>query len=159
MVSQDVVLFNDTVYENIVFGMEHVTEEQVVAAAKVAQAHDFIMGMENGYDTVIGDRGMRLSGGQRQRLSIARAILRHPEVLILDEATSALDNESEYLFQEALMPYARTHTAIIIAHRLSTIRFADLILFVRDGRIIERGTHQELMQMHGEYYNFHTAQQ
>ncbi|MBO4504103.1 MAG: ABC transporter ATP-binding protein [Bacteroidales bacterium] len=159
MVSQDVVLFNDTVYENIVFGMENVTEEQVVAAAKVAQAHDFIMEMENGYDTVIGDRGMRLSGGQRQRLSIARAILRQPEVLILDEATSALDNESEYLFQEALIPYARKHTAIIIAHRLSTIRFADLILFVRDGRIVEQGTHNELMQMHGEYYSFHSAQQ
>ena len=158
-VSQDVILFNDTVYENIVFGMPDVTEEQVVEAAKIAQAHPFIMEMEEGYQTVIGDRGMRLSGGQRQRLSIARAILRHPEVLILDEATSALDNESEYLFQEALMPYAREHTAIIIAHRLSTIRFADTIVFVRDGEIVERGTHDELMALKGEYHRFCTVQQ
>lgn len=158
-VSQDVILFNDTVYENIVFGMPDVTEEQVVAAAKIAQAHPFIMEMEEGYQTVIGDRGMRLSGGQRQRLSIARAILRHPEVLILDEATSALDNESEYLFQEALMPYAREHTAIIVAHRLSTIRFADTIVFVRDGEIVERGTHDELMALKGEYHRFCTVQQ
>ena len=146
-------------YENIVFGMPDVTEEQVVAAAKIAQAHPFIMEMEEGYQTVIGDRGMRLSGGQRQRLSIARAILRHPEVLILDEATSALDNESEYLFQEALMPYAREHTAIIVAHRLSTIRFADTIVFVRDGQIVERGTHEELMALKGEYHRFCTVQQ
>lgn len=159
MVSQDVILFNDTVYENIVFGLPDVTEEQVVAAAKIAQAHSFIMEMEEGYQTVIGDRGTRLSGGQRQRISIARALLRHPEVLILDEATSALDNESEYLFQEALMPYARKHTAIIVAHRLSTIRFADVILFVRDGRIVESGTYEQLMQLHGEYYHFHTLQQ
>ena len=158
-VNQDVILFNDTVYENIVFGMPDVTEEQVVAAAKIAQAHPFIMEMEEGYQTVIGDRGMRLSGGQRQRLSIARAILRHPEVLILDEATSALDNESEYLFQEALMPYAREHTAIIVAHRLSTIRFADTIVFVRDGQIVERGTHEELMALKGEYHRFCTVQQ
>ena len=158
-VSQDVILFNDTVYENIVFGMQGVTGDQVVAAAKIAQAHPFIMELEDGYQTVIGDRGMRLSGGQRQRISIARAILRHPEVLILDEATSALDNESEYLFQEALMPYAREHTAIIVAHRLSTIRFADTIVFVRDGEIVERGTHDELMNLQGEYYRFCTMQQ
>jgi len=158
-VSQDVILFNASVYDNIVFGMPDVTEEQVVAAAKIAQAHSFIMEMEEGYQTIIGDRGMRLSGGQRQRLSIARAILRHPEVLILDEATSALDNESEYLFQEALMPYAREHTAIIVAHRLSTIRFADTIVFVRDGEIVERGTHEELMALKGEYHHFYTVQQ
>ncbi len=159
MVSQDVILFNDTVYNNIVFGLPNVTEDQVYAAAKTAQAHQFILDMEEGYQTVIGDRGMRLSGGQRQRLSIARTLLRNPEVLILDEATSALDNESEHLFQEALLPYIKGHTAIIIAHRLSTIRFADTILFVRNGRIVEMGSHDELMAKEGEYYHFHTLQQ
>lgn len=159
MVNQDVVLFNDTVYNNIVFGMDNVTEEQVIAAAKIAQAHQFIMEMEDGYQTQIGDRGMRLSGGQRQRLSIARTILRNPEVLILDEATSALDNESEYLFQEALIPFVKEHTAIIIAHRLSTIRFADKIMFVRDGKIVESGSHEQLMKLQCEYYRFYMAQQ
>lgn len=158
-VNQDVILFDDTVYENIVFGMENVTEEQVVAAAKIAQAHDFIMELEEGYQTRIGNRGMRLSGGQRQRISIARAILRNPQLFILDEATSALDNESEHLFQEALMPYIRQHTGIIIAHRLSTIRFADRIIFLKEGRILEQGSHQELMEKKGEYYRFYTIQQ
>ena len=158
IVNQDVILFNDTVYNNIVFGMENVTEEQVIAAAKVAQAHQFISEMEDGYQTVIGDRGTRLSGGQRQRISIARAILRNPEVLILDEATSALDNESEYFFQEALMPLVKTKTAIIIAHRLSTIRFADEIIFLKEGSIVERGSHDALMEARGEYYHFYTAQ-
>lgn len=159
MVNQDVVLFNDTVYNNITFGLENVSEEDVVAAAKIAQAHDFIMEMEDGYQTQLGDRGMRLSGGQRQRISIARTLLRNPDVLILDEATSALDNESEYLFQEALIPYVKNHTAIIIAHRLSSIRFADKILFLRDGRIVECGSHSELMALQGEYYRFYQAQQ
>ena len=158
MVNQDVILFNDTVYNNIAFGMDHVTEEQVRSAAKIAQADKFIMEMEEGYQTVIGDRGMRLSGGQRQRLSIARAILRNPDVLILDEATSALDNESEYLFQEALVPFVKTKTAIIIAHRLSTIRFADEIVFLKEGRIVERGSHDELMGLRGNYYQFYTSQ-
>ena len=159
MVNQDVILFDDTVYNNLTFGVESATEEQVVAAAKIAQAHDFIMELEEGYQTAIGNRGMRLSGGQRQRLSIARAILRNPQIIILDEATSALDNESELLFQEALMPYIRQHTGIIIAHRLSTIRFADKILFLKEGRVEEMGSHDELMAKKGEYYHFYTAQQ
>jgi ABC-type multidrug transport system fused ATPase/permease subunit len=159
IVSQDVMLFDDTVYHNIAFGVEDATEEQVVAAAKMAQAHGFIMELEDGYQTMVGNRGTRLSGGQRQRISIARALLRNPQVLILDEATSALDNESELLFQEALMPYIRQHTGIIIAHRLSTIRFADKILFLKEGQVMEIGSHDELMAKQGEYYRFYTAQQ
>ena len=139
--------------------MEGATEEQVIAAAKMAQAHGFIMELEDGYQTMVGNRGTRLSGGQRQRVSIARALLRNPQVLILDEATSALDNESEFLFQEALMPYIRQHTGIIIAHRLSTIRFADKILFLKEGQVVEIGSHDELMAKQGEYYRFYTAQQ
>jgi subfamily B ATP-binding cassette protein MsbA len=159
IVSQDVMLFDDTVYHNIAFGVEGATEEQVIAAAKMAQAHGFIMELEDGYETTVGNRGTRLSGGQRQRISIARALLRNPQVLILDEATSALDNESELLFQEALMPYIRQHTGIIIAHRLSTIRFADKILFLKEGQVVEIGSHDELMAKQGEYYRFYTAQQ
>lgn len=154
IVSQDVILFDDTVYNNLTFGVENATEEQVVSAAKIAQAHEFIMELEDGYQTEIGNRGMRLSGGQRQRLSIARAILKNPQIFILDEATSALDNESELLFQEALLPYIKKHTGIVIAHRLSTIRFADKILFLKKGRVEELGTHQELMEKKGEYYRF-----
>ena len=154
IVSQDVILFDDTVYNNLTFGVENATEEQVVSAAKIAQAHEFIMELEDGYQTEIGNRGMRLSGGQRQRLSIARAILKNPQIFILDEATSALDNESELLFQEALLPYIKQHTGIVIAHRLSTIRFADKILFLKNGRVEELGTHQELMEKKGEYYRF-----
>lgn len=154
IVNQDVMLFNDTVYNNITFGMEGKTKEEVIAAAKIAQAHDFIMEMEDGYNTILGDRGMRLSGGQRQRISIARALLSNPQVLILDEATSALDTESEFLFQQALEGLLKDRTAIIIAHRLSTIRNADQILFVKDGHISEQGTHDELMQQKGDYYRF-----
>ena len=159
IVNQDVFLFDDTVYNNLTFGTENATEEEVVAAAKIAQAHDFIMELEGGYQTRIGNRGMRLSGGQRQRLSIARAILKKPQIFILDEATSALDNESELLFQEALLPYIEQHTGIIIAHRLSTIRFVDHILFLKDGQVEEFGSHDELMDKKGDYYLFYTAQQ
>lgn len=159
IVNQDVFLFDDTVYNNLTFGVENATEEEVVAAAKIAQAHDFIMELEEGYQTAIGNRGTRLSGGQRQRLSIARAILKKPQIFILDEATSALDNESELLFQEALLPYIEQYTGIIIAHRLSTIRFVDHILFLKDGCVEEFGTHDELMANRAEYYRFYTAQQ
>lgn len=159
IVNQDVFLFDDTVYNNLIFGTENATEEEVVAAAKIAQAHDFIMELEEGYQTPIGNRGMRLSGGQRQRLSIARAILKKPQIFILDEATSALDNESELLFQEALLPYIEQYTGLVIAHRLSTIRFVDHILFLKDGKVEEFGSHDELMDKKGEYYLFYTAQQ
>ncbi len=159
IVNQDVFLFDDTVYHNLTIGVDHATEEEVVAAAKIAQAHDFIMELEEGYQTGVGNRGTRLSGGQRQRISIARAILKNPQIFILDEATSALDNESERLFQEALLPYIKNHTGVIIAHRLSTIRFADKILFLKDGQIEEMGSHTELMAKQGAYYRFYTAQQ
>jgi len=159
VVSQDVILFNDSVYQNIAMGLPDATMDQVIEAAKMAQAHSFIMELEDGYDTVLGERGMRLSGGQRQRISIARILLRNPQVLVLDEATSALDNESEYLFQEALTPLLKNRTGIIIAHRLSTIRLADTIYFLQDGRIVEQGSHNELMNRQGYYYSFYTSQQ
>ena len=154
IVNQDITLFNDTIFNNIAFGKEGVTREMVEAAAKTALAHDFIMEMEKGYDTVIGDRGMMLSGGQRQRLSIARAVLQNPQVLILDEATSALDTESEYMVQQSLKRLMEGRTTIVVAHRLSTIRRADEILFVRGGRIVERGTHDELTALGGEYARY-----
>ena len=154
VVNQDVILFNDTVYHNIAFGKKGISRDAVIAAAKVAKAHDFIMEMENGYDTIIGDRGMNMSGGERQRISIARALLKNPEVLILDEATSALDAESEYLVQQAIEELLDKRTAIVIAHRLSTIRHADLILFIDNGEIIESGKHQDLMDQKGAYYKF-----
>ena len=150
-VNQEAILFNDTVFNNIAFGVDHATKEQVVEAAKIANAHDFIMEMENGYDTNVGDRGCRLSGGQRQRISIARAILKNPPILILDEATSALDTESERLVQEALERLMKTRTTIAIAHRLSTIKNADCIHVLHEGRIVESGTHEELIEL-GNYY-------
>ena len=158
-VNQEAILFNDSFYNNITFGMEGVTEEQVIEAAKIANAHDFIMATPDGYRTNIGDRGCRLSGGQRQRISIARAILKNPPVLILDEATSALDTESERLVQEALERLMKNRTTIVIAHRLSTISGADLICVMDNGRIVERGTHEELIALGGLYTKLVNLQQ
>ena len=149
--NQEAILFNDTFYNNITFGVDNATQEQVEAAARIANAHEFIMESEDGYDTVIGDRGCRLSGGQRQRISIARAILKNPPVLILDEATSALDTESEVLVQQALERLMENRTTIVIAHRLSTIRNASLICVMHEGEIVERGTHDELIALGGYY--------
>ncbi len=151
-VNQEAILFNDTFYNNITFGVEHATMEQVVAAAKIANAHDFIMDTPDGYETNIGDRGSRLSGGQRQRISIARAILKNPPILILDEATSALDTESEKLVQEALENLMADRTTLVVAHRLSTIRNADLICVLHEGEIVEMGKHDELMEKQGYYH-------
>lgn len=151
VVTQESILFNDTIFNNIAFGMEHVNEEDVIRAAKVANAHDFIMQTENGYQTYIGERGSKLSGGQRQRLSIARAVLKNPPILILDEATSALDSESEKLVQDALNNLMKNRTSIVIAHRLSTIQHADEIVVIQNGTIVERGTHDDLIQGGGVY--------
>ncbi len=151
IVSQESILFNDTVFNNIAFGVEHVSREAVIEAAKIANAHDFIMEMEDGYDTIIGDRGMNLSGGQRQRISIARAVLKNPPILILDEATSSLDTESERLVQEALAKVMTNRTSVVIAHRLSTIQNADEILVMVKGQIVERGKHEELIELGGVY--------
>ncbi len=152
IVSQEAILFNDTIYNNILFGLEgDITKQQVEEAARIANAHDFIVTTEKGYQTSIGDRGSKLSGGQRQRLTIARAILRNPAILILDEATSALDSESEKLVQDALTKLMKGRTAIVIAHRLSTIQHADEIIVMKAGQIIERGSHTELLEQEGEY--------
>ena len=157
-VNQEAILFNDSFYNNITFGVENATMEQVIEAAKIATAHDFIMATENGYDTNVGDRGCLLSGGQRQRISIARAILKNPPILILDEATSALDTESERLVQEALERLMKTRTTIAIAHRLSTIKNADEICVLMEGRIVERGKHDELLQLGGVYKRLNDMQ-
>lgn len=158
LVSQDVFLFNGTVLDNILYGSPGASEEEVIAAAKAANAHDFIMGLENGYETRIGERGVKLSGGQKQRISIARAILKDAPILILDEATSAVDTQTERLIQEALNKLKENKTAIVIAHRLSTIQDADQILVLEEGEILEQGTHQELLDKKGLYYKLCQAQ-
>lgn len=157
-VNQEAILFNDSFYGNITFGVDSATREQVEQAAHIANAHEFIMQTEHGYDTNIGDRGGRLSGGQRQRVSIARAILKNPPILILDEATSALDTESERLVQDALERLMKTRTTVAIAHRLSTIKNADEICVLHEGEIVERGTHEELLEKGGYYRKLHEMQ-
>lgn len=157
-VNQEPILFNETFYNNISFGVDGAKEENVVHAAKIANAHDFIMATENGYQTNIGDRGDKLSGGQKQRISIARAILKNPPILILDEATSSLDTESEKLVQEALEHLMKNRTSLVIAHRLSTIKNADVICVLNEGKIVEMGSHEELISQKGQYFNLHQLQ-
>ncbi len=157
-VNQEPILFNDTFFNNIAFGVNNAKEEDVINAAKIANAHDFIMATENGYQTNIGDRGDKLSGGQKQRISIARAVLKNPPILILDEATSSLDTESEKLVQDALGKLMQNRTSMVIAHRLSTIKNADLICVINEGKIVEQGTHEELIAVGGHYKKLHKMQ-
>lgn len=157
-VNQVPILFNDSIYNNITLGLEGISKDDVVRASKIANAYDFIMETENGFDTNIGDGGCKLSGGQRQRISIARALLKNPPILILDEATSALDTESERLVQEAIEHLMKNRTSVVVAHRLSTIKNADLIIVLSDGKIVETGKHDELIAKQGTYYRLHTLQ-
>jgi subfamily B ATP-binding cassette protein MsbA len=159
VVNQESILFKDSIFNNIAFGKEHVSEEEVIAAAKIANAHEFIRNLDNGYNTNIGDRGSKLSGGQKQRVCIARAVLKNPPIMLLDEATSALDTESERLVQESLYKLMENRTTIVIAHRLSTIQNADQIVVVEGGKIAERGTHQELIDHNGLYKRLIDMQQ
>jgi ATP-binding cassette, subfamily B, bacterial MsbA len=151
IVTQEPILFNDTISNNIKLGKPDATEEEIINAAKVANAHQFIINKENGYNTNIGDRGSKLSGGERQRLTIARAVLKNPPILILDEATSSLDTESERLVQDAINNMMQNRTSIVIAHRLSTIRHADEIIVLQKGKIVERGNHEQLLAQNGFY--------
>jgi subfamily B ATP-binding cassette protein MsbA len=151
IVTQEPILFNDTIANNIKLGKPDASEEEVIHAARVANAHDFIIQKENGYDTNIGDRGSKLSGGERQRLTIARALIKNPPILVLDEATSSLDTESERLVQDAINNMMQNRTSIVIAHRLSTIRHADEIIVLQKGKIVERGTHDQLLSQNGFY--------
>jgi subfamily B ATP-binding cassette protein MsbA len=153
MVTQESILFNDSVRNNIAFGMPHVSDEDIENAAKVANAHEFIIRLDDGYNTNIGERGNKLSGGQKQRISIARAVLKNSPLLILDEATSALDTESEKLVQDALEKLMKDRTSLVIAHRLSTIRNADIIVVLQKGEIVEQGSHDELIAKRGMYHN------
>ena len=155
MVQQDVYLFSGTVYENIVYGRPGASREEVIEAAKRAGAHDFIMELKNGYDTYVGERGVKLSGGQKQRLSIARVFIKNPPILILDEATSALDNESEFAVAQSLNRLSEGRTTLTIAHRLSSIRNSDRILVLTQDGIAEEGTHEQLLEKHGIYYQFY----
>ena len=158
IVNQEPILFNDSVFNNIAFGMPQASHEEVIKAATIANAHEFILKLEHGYQTEIGERGTKLSGGQRQRLSIARAVLKNPPILILDEATSALDSESENLVQEALTNLMQNRTSIVIAHRLSTIQNADEIIVLQEGKILERGTHHQLLDKNGLYKKLNAMQ-
>ena len=158
IVQQDIYLFNDTMRENIRYGRLDATDEEIIEAAKRANIHDYIMSLPDGYETKIGERGVRLSGGQKQRLSIARVFLKNPPILILDEATSALDNTTEILIQNALDELCLGRTTLVVAHRLSTIKNADEIAVVDDGRIVEQGSHEELMAKRGAYYDLYQLQ-
>ncbi|HEY1047851.1 MAG TPA: ATP-binding cassette domain-containing protein, partial [Bacteroidia bacterium] len=157
IVSQEPILFNDTIANNIVFGMEGVSKADIIKAAEKANAMEFIEKTENGFDTIIGERGSKLSGGQRQRLAIARALLRNPKILILDEATSALDNQSEKLVQQALDNLREGRTTLVIAHRLTTIQDSDEIIVLDRGHIVERGQHNDLLERKGHYYRLYTS--
>ena len=158
IVAQETILFNDTVRNNIAYGSQLIKDDKIIEAAKTANAHNFILELSEGYNTVIGDRGVKLSGGERQRISIARAILKNPPILILDEATSSLDTESELLVQQAIERLMSGRTSIVIAHRLSTVQNADKIIVLNEGRLVEHGTHADLLSQNGLYKKLYNMQ-